>query len=94
MNNYFKVRRFNWRTSEDVDYDYPDDWLVAVWDANYDHPCQCASCGGQLPHESAWPSSELHTVSGWPIRVCAACISDEAQRRVDAWDEKQVNPCQ
>lgn len=89
MDRCFSVRRFDWWTKEDEDYNIPDDWDVSVFDPRFDHESHCAHCGQRIGHEEAHGSEELHTVSGWPMRVCFGCFDAELKRRIEAWEHHQ-----
>lgn len=83
------IRKFDWWMNDYETYDYPEEWDVAVYDPSYRHAATCASCGGHLEHESAYPSMELCTSWGYPIRVCASCLDAELKRRIEAWEHHQ-----
>lgn len=91
--NNFLVNQYDWWTEEQTNYVYPSTWSLEVWLVWSKRPANCGQCGTPIEADEAYPSMELSTGAGFPIRVCFPCFQDEQQRRVDAWNEKQSQCC-
>lgn len=86
--NSFRVDRFDWWTREDKRHYYPASRKVAIYDPRSTRTVQCCNCGCEVDPDSGHPSEELHTVAGYPMRVCLSCLLDEIERRNEEWAER------
>lgn len=79
-----KLKRYNWETREDDDYQVMDKWRIGGYDPRATEWLNCAGCGEVIPHGEQWPSMEIHTPLGYLFAVCRECADAEVRRKAEA----------
>lgn len=76
-----KLKKWNYRIKDYVDYEIPNDWNLLVYSNSMDTKCNCASCGKIIRVGNSYTSQEIHTKHGWGYLICQLCMTKEMERK-------------